>query len=412
MYDLIGYGAMITDKVRTEAYARALHQAIRADSVVLDIGTGTGIFALLACRFGARRVYAVEPSDAIALARETARANGYSERIHFIQGVSERVTLPEPVDIIVSDIRGILPLYQNSVGSIIDARRRLLAPGGVLIPAKDRLMVALVDAPNLNDKHALPWQSAVLDIDMSAGRRFASNTWHNGRATPEQLLVPAKCWGELDYAILDRPGLRGEASWTAERAGTAHGLSVWFDSTLAPGAVYSNAPDQPELVYGSAFFPLSEPVAVATGDCIGVSLRADFVAGDYTWSWNTRIRGADASQAVKADFKQSTFFALPISRAQLHKRAAHFRPTLNEEGEIALLALRSMNEHRDLEDIARELCKRFPARFPDWQTALGHVGALSGDYSAVDGDTNTAAGDGFTDTGATPVPTLTESSNG
>ena len=82
MYDLIGYGSMIADSVRTDAYARALRDLVKPDSVVLDIGTGTGLFALLACRFGARHVFAIEPSNVIALARTLSRANGY----HFRSG--------------------------------------------------------------------------------------------------------------------------------------------------------------------------------------------------------------------------------------------------------------------------------------------------------------------------------------
>lgn len=389
MYDLIGYGGMIADSVRTDAYARALRDVVKPDSVVLDIGTGTGIFALLACRFGARRVYAIEPSDAIALARDIARANGYADRISFIQGVSDRVTLPEPMDIIVSDIRGVLPLHQNSVRSILDARRRLLAPDGKLIPVRDRLMAALVDAPKLYERHALPWGSPVHGLDMTAARRFAINTWHYGRVTPEQLLLAPKCWGELDYTTLESPGVRGEVGWTAARAGTAHGLSVWFDCELAPGVTYSNAPDHAELVYGSAFFPLSEPVAVSGGDRIDVSLRADLVGEDYTWSWHTTIRAAHPSGALKADFKQSSFFSLPIVQSQLHKRAASYRPTLTEDGEVALLVLQLMNDKRPLEHIARQVCERFPVRFPDWITALRHVGAFSGEYS----ETSSGAGD-------------------
>jgi protein arginine N-methyltransferase 1 len=408
MYDLIGYGGMIADSVRTEAYAHALRDTVKPDSAVLDIGTGTGLFALLACRFGARRVYAVEPSDAIALARDIARANGYAERITFIQGMSERVTLPEPVDIIVSDLRGVLPLCQRSVQSILDARRRLLAPGGVLIPQSDQLMVSLVDAPNLYEKHALPWEAPIHGLDMTAARRFVNNTWRNGRATPEQLLLAPKCWEVLDYARLESPDVRGEVSWTAERSGTAHGLSVWFDSELAPGAAFSNAPDQPGLVYGSAFFPLSEPVAVTEGDRVDVSLRADLVGEDYTWSWNAKIRALESSDEIKADFKQSSFYSSPVFRAQLHKRAATHRPTLTEDGEVALLILQLMNDECTLEHIARQVFARFPTRFPDWPTALGHVGAFSSEYS--EGSIGAACGSSSVD--SVPSRTLTETSDG
>lgn len=392
MYDLIAYGNMIADRVRTEAYARALRDAIQPDSVVLDIGTGTGLFALLACRFGARHVFAIEPSDAIALARDIARANGFGERITFIQDLSERVSLPEPVDVVVSDIRGVLPLCQRSVLSILDARRRLLAPGGALIPGRDRLMVALVDAPELYEKHSGAWQAPLHGLDMTAALRFVRNTWRTGKTTPEQLLVAPKCWAELDYRTLEDPDAKGSVAWSAQRAGTAYGLGVWFESELAAGVEISNAPDHPELVYGSAFFPLTEPVAIAEGDRIDVSLRADLVGEDYNWSWHTRIRTADPPE-TKADFKQSSFYSAPMPYARLQKRAASHRPTLTEDGEIALLILRLMSEQHTLEHIARQLCARFPARFPDWLTALGLVGTFSVDYSRASRGAGTGTAD-------------------
>jgi protein arginine N-methyltransferase 1 len=129
-----GYGSMIRDTARTGAYAGALRAVVRPDSVVLDIGTGSGILALLACRFGARKVYAVEPDDIIQLAREAAAANGFADRIEFIQGISTRLDLREKVDVIVSDLRGVLPALEQGLVSIMDARDRLLAPGGRLIP--------------------------------------------------------------------------------------------------------------------------------------------------------------------------------------------------------------------------------------------------------------------------------------
>src|SRR5438034_88429 len=105
-YRVEHYGEMMCDSSRMAAYDRALRAACGLDSVVLDLGTGTGIHALLACRAGARHVYAVEWSDAIAIAREIAQANGFADRITFIQGRSTDITLPEPVDVVVMDLRG------------------------------------------------------------------------------------------------------------------------------------------------------------------------------------------------------------------------------------------------------------------------------------------------------------------
>ena len=76
VYSLTGYGEMIADAVRMQSYVEALRKAVTPGCTVLDIGTGTGIFALLACRFGAERVFALEPSAAIQVAIEIARSNG------------------------------------------------------------------------------------------------------------------------------------------------------------------------------------------------------------------------------------------------------------------------------------------------------------------------------------------------
>ncbi len=157
MYNIAAYGSIIADSVRMQAFAKALRQAVTSDSVVVDIGTGTGIFALLACRFGARRVYAIEPNDAIQVARQIGAANGYTDCIEFIQALSTSVELPERADVIISDLGGMLPLFQLHIPSIVDARKRLLAPGGVLIPKQDKMWAAVVEAGDLYSELTAPW---------------------------------------------------------------------------------------------------------------------------------------------------------------------------------------------------------------------------------------------------------------
>src|SRR5215831_6392496 len=132
-YSLAGYGEMIADRVRMEAYAEALRRTVKPGSVVLDIVTGPGIWAVLACQLGATRVIAVEPDSIIQVAREVAISNQCSEKIEFIQKASTSLELLIQADVIVSDMRGVLPLLGQNIPSVVDARRRFLAPGGVLI---------------------------------------------------------------------------------------------------------------------------------------------------------------------------------------------------------------------------------------------------------------------------------------
>jgi protein arginine N-methyltransferase 1 len=176
-YSLFDFGGMIGPNctLRVEAYAAALRQAITPTSIVLEIGTGPGFFALLATQFGARHVYAVDPNDAIHVGRKLAVANGVADRITFLQDVSTNVLLPERVDVIVSDIRGALPWFQHHIPTLVDARERLLAPGGVLIPQCDTVWAAVVNAPDLYAPHVVPWDDNAYGLDLRAVRQHTTN---------------------------------------------------------------------------------------------------------------------------------------------------------------------------------------------------------------------------------------------
>jgi protein arginine N-methyltransferase 1 len=319
-YSISGYGKMIADGDRMNAYVGALQQAVKPGSVVLDIGTGTGIFALLACKFGAKKVYAIDPTEAIQVAREIATANGYGDRIEFIQDLSTNITLPELADVIISDLRGILPCFQHHIPAIKDARCRLLAPGGVQIPQSDTLWATVVSAPDLYGKFSSIWDSQPYGFDMQAAKQRVINSWGKGNVAPEQFLTEPRSWATLDYTTIENPNIKAELTWKVDRTGIAHGISIWFDATLAPGFYFSNAPGKPELVYGRAFFPLSDPIDLEPGDTISITLQANLVVDDYVWGWKTRA--IDKSGKIKANFRQSTFFGTPISPEHLRKLVA------------------------------------------------------------------------------------------
>ena len=303
---------MIADEPRMDAYAAALRQTVKPDSVVMDLGCGPGVFALLACKLGARRVYAVEPDNVIALAREAAVANGFADRIQFFEKLSTEITLDEPATIIVSDLRGVLPWFQQHIPSIIDARKRLLARGGTLIPRRDILWSAVVDAADAYEELVTPFENNRFDLDLSTGTRLITNNWRKTRVRPEQFLAEPVCWTTIDYHEVDSPDVQAEISWRAARNGTAHGVAVWFDSELIDGVSFSNHPSGPELIYGNAFFPFSHPVEVMENDRITLRLAAKMVVDDYVWRWDTDF--------PKTSFKQSTLYGVPLSLERVKKQ--------------------------------------------------------------------------------------------
>ena len=88
---------MIMDRVRTEAYRRAImhNKHLLKDKIVLDVGCGTGILTLLAAKAGAKKVYGVDMSDFSYLAGQNVLKNGYHDKVDIIKGKMEEVVLQE-----------------------------------------------------------------------------------------------------------------------------------------------------------------------------------------------------------------------------------------------------------------------------------------------------------------------------
>jgi type I protein arginine methyltransferase len=382
MYSVDSYGRMIRDAGRTNGYARALQAAVKSDSVVLDIGTGPGILALLACRYGARKVYAVESSDVIQLAQEAAAANGFADKIEFIQGISTRIDLPEKVQVIVSEIHGVLPPFASSLRSITDARDRFLAAGGILIPRRETLWVALASAPDDYDAVVGAWETNGYGFDFQSVREKALNNWRRASFNCEHLISEPRCWATLDYQTLSIPNVCGQAECTADRGATAHGLAVWFDWEAGEGIRFSNSPASPtKHIFAQGFFPWPKPVQLSQGHQVSIQIRADLVGDDYVWSWDTNIGSGDDPSRAPVKFRQSTFHGLPLSATQIRKRAQEFVPTLSEEGYIDGTILEQMAQRLPLDQIARNLAAQYPRRFLILQEALNRVADLAVKYS-------------------------------
>jgi protein arginine N-methyltransferase 1 len=380
MYSVSSYGEMIADTPRIEAYVSALRNAVKPDSVVVDLGCGPGLFALLAAQMGARRVYAIDPDNVIEVARQAAIANGYQDRIVCLQDYSTRVDLPDNADVIISDLRGILPWFKQHIPAIADARRRLLKPGAILIPQKDFLWATVVDVPEEYARIAGPWQQNNYGLDLNSARSFVTNSLRKLRVNPEQFLTEPLQWCVVDYREIENPDLVANLHWNVSRPGTAHGFVVWFDSELSDGISFSNRPGEVELIYGNAFFPFPEPVQLKLDDRIAIGLSADLIEDEYVWRWKTQVFSPSATKP-RIEFKQSTFFATPLCAEQLHKRAQSFIPKLSEAGRATAEALALMNGEASLQQIAERLAKDFPERYRTTNAAFNGAAELSLKYS-------------------------------
>jgi protein arginine N-methyltransferase 1 len=358
---------------------QAIEAAVRPGNVVVDLGSGPGFFALIACRAGARRVYAIDLAEIVAFGRHFATANSFADRIEFLQGDSRQMQLPERADVVVSDIRGALPFSGHSIGSLEDARQRFLVEGGTMIPQRDTLYAAIVESGKFYDEIRSPWQSSAKGLDLSPALSYVLNNIHSTHITQEQLVTEPQSWWVIEY--MKSPSTRAAATlhFQTQRSATAHGVAVWFDTQLFGKIGFSCAPGGAETVYGHSFLPWLEPVVVSAGQEIQVELHANLVGGDYIWRWETKIY--EEGKGVVRHFQQSTLQGTLFSPQWLQRRSMDFVPVLSEAGEAERWLLEAMDGSAPLQEIASAAAERFPRVFRRQEEAFRRASELAEKFS-------------------------------
>ncbi|MDP9192739.1 MAG: PqqD family peptide modification chaperone [Acidobacteriota bacterium] len=310
MYRLIDYGSMLRDRRRVDAYRRALAACISPTSVVLDLGAGLGTFGVMACQLGAARVYAADSADIVTVAEQIARANGVEERMHFLQMRASELALPEQVDVIVSDLAGALPLFEEHIPALAHAREHFLKPGGLLIPQRARLFCAPISSKELYARIVEPW-SSVDGIDFSPAVTMALHTAYALPVEPQHLAAEPYCWAELDYATIVSPNVHGTAMWTMTVPQVIHGVALWFESILHDDIAYASGPWFPDSIHATMVLPMREPLEMRANETLRFTIDATLVSGRYVVTWQAGDRE-----------RQSTFLGEPRSGGSLSAREA------------------------------------------------------------------------------------------
>ncbi len=284
---------MIRDRIRTDAFRRAIDSVVRPGDVVLDVGAGSGILSLFAARAGAARVYAVEQTSIAVLAQELATANRVADIVRVIQGDVTELELPERVDVIVSEWLGGFGIDEGMLAPVITARNRWLKPGGVMVPDSVTAWVALVHDRYLgetveflaNNPYGLELgdlvEKTVNEISYSGGFRHL--------AAGDRRSEAARLWttnaGLIPLAEAQAP-FEAEGLLSVREHGMANALALWFSAGLAPGISLSVGPGDPPTHWGMTTAPLRSPVRLTPGIRVRVKVRTAPARPVGTWtSW-------------------------------------------------------------------------------------------------------------------------------
>ncbi|MBA2543951.1 MAG: 50S ribosomal protein L11 methyltransferase [Deltaproteobacteria bacterium] len=284
---------MLRDAQRNEAYRRALKHVVKPGDTVLDVGAGTGILSVFAAAAGARRVYAVERTAIADVAREVIECNGYSECIEVMQSDLEDVTLPERVDVIVSEWMGGFGVDENILAPLVMARDRWLRPGGTMVPGRVTAMMVPAHMPDYDDAMA-HWRNPALGIDLSVIAELTAHENIHTQTPPSALVAePQRMWShdphtcsleEADQAFTTKLVFEATAPVTMS------GILTWFVAEMGDGTTLSNAVGGPDTHWGRSMFPLDRAIDLVAGSKVTVELVcAPSMPGTCEFSWTVQV---------------------------------------------------------------------------------------------------------------------------
>lgn len=276
---------LLGDALRMRAYERAIREVVRPGSIVLDLGTGTGVLARWALESGASRVYGIERDAALLeLATATLTNEGFENFVP-VAGLSLNVDLPERVDLIISEILGNLVDNEDCCRIIGDARERFLAPHGQLLPWRAERYLVPVDAQRAHAAVA------------AAPRARPFDGYYD-------VILPRA--GYLASPRVDRIfGFNNDAAcyqsdlvFTVDRPGRFSGFKGWFVADLSPtvaldisGDCTARSPSRRTTSdsWRHAYLPVKEQVTVEPHDRIHLKLArsspADVTQGPFVQAY-------------------------------------------------------------------------------------------------------------------------------
>lgn len=269
---------MLADPTRNVLYDEAIRAAVRPGAVVLDIGTGSGLLAMIAARAGASHVYACEAEPLIAeKARDIVARNGLSERITVIGKASSALRVGEDIparaDVLISEIVDVELLGENIVGTLDHALAELVADGAAIIPCAGSVHAMMVESEPLYRQDRV---GAVAGFDLSAFNefsRFARFTADIAAFPYTSLSAPMELF-RFDFT---RRGIRSESrlvKFLALRPGVHHGLVLWFELALDKARNVSAAPRSPSHWKQSVYL-FDNPRPIKAGDSVSVTASHD-----------------------------------------------------------------------------------------------------------------------------------------
>ena len=253
--------SLLSHRSRISKFASAIGQVVDDTSTVIDIGTGSGILAMIAAAAGARKVTAIDVDcESLRYAKKAALSNSL-DSIEFIEIPYEDFYPEEQVDVVLCEMLSSMMLVEQQIPACRHAVKHLLKQEGIILPQQVSIYAVPVESLDLWNRFRIEkFQFPVVPqtsqsdeytdlADLAKIRSFDLSN-ENNEIVDEQ----------VSYSILEN--------------GTIHGLIGMFKCQLYNDIILDMEDGWKEL-----FIPLEIPIQVQLGSEVIFNIK--YTPGEY-----------------------------------------------------------------------------------------------------------------------------------
>ncbi|XP_045610787.2 uncharacterized protein Art3 [Procambarus clarkii] len=267
---------MLTDRVRTESYRDAIlkNSNLFKGKKVLDVGCGTAILSMFSAKAGAT-VTGVDMSDVIYQAMDIVKENQLENAITLRKGRLEDLEFEHKFDFIISEWMGYFLLFEGMLDSVLYARDKHLAEGGLLLPNRCTLhLVGLEDMDTY--KNIISFWDDVYGFKMSCIRTEVVKEASTDIVKEQFIITSTDQIADFDLMKITPSDTEftSKFSLSVARDGQLTGFAGYFDTFFdMPNSVFfSTGPHAPPTHWKQTKFYLPVPHTVKKGETLEGSI--------------------------------------------------------------------------------------------------------------------------------------------